>query len=87
MYEERIEQLNTGLNQYTGELTNFLGLLDFVYKKLGLIVEVHSQIDGDEVHYTAMLVDRPSTSVQIVKTFNEDGTQSEWKAIDLTEPE
>lgn len=85
MYEERIAQLNAGITAHQDKLTNFLQLADFLYKDLGLIGEVHSKIEGDQVTYTLHLIDRPATSVQIRKVFNEDGTSTEWEAIDLTD--
>lgn len=85
MYEERITELNTGLAVHADKITQFLQLADFLYKDLGLIGEVHSKIDGEEITYSLHLIDRPSTSVQIRKIINEDGTQTEWEAIDLTD--
>lgn len=85
MYEERITALNAGLAAHANKLTQFLQLADFLYKDLGLIGEVHSKIDGEEITYSLHLIDRPSTSVQIRKVINEDGTQTEWEAVDLTD--
>lgn len=85
MYEQRIAELNAGIAAHQDKLTQFLQLADFLYKDLGLIGEVHSQINGDEVTYTLHLIDRPATSVQIRKTYYEDGTSSEWAVFDLTE--
>ena len=85
MYQERIDQLNAGLTQYNPQIKQFLALADFLYKDLGLIGEVHSKIDGDEITYSLHLIDRPATSVQIRKIYNEDGTSTEWVATDLTD--
>lgn len=85
MYEERIAQLDAGVTQYQEQINQFLALADFLYKDLGLIGEVHSTISGDDVSYRLMLIDRPATSVQIVKTYHEDGTQTNWEAVDLSE--
>lgn len=84
MYEERIAQLNAGFQLHADKLTTFLQIADFLYKDLGLIGEVHSKIDGDNVTYSLVLIDRPSTSVQIRKTLYEDGTQTEWEVVDLS---
>ena len=84
MYEERIAGLEAGLIAHQDKLTQFLQLADFLYKDLGLIGEVHSKIAGDEITYTLHLIDRPSTSVQILKKIYEDGTQTDWGVIDLT---
>lgn len=84
-YEQRIQQLNAGLEQYSDKLTAFLAIADFLYKDLGLIGEVHSKIDANGITYSLHLIDRPASSVQIKKTFNEDGTQTEWEVIDLTD--
>jgi len=85
MYQERVDALNAGIATYDAQIKQFLALADFLYKDLGLIGEVHSKIDGDEVTYTLVLIDRPSTSVQITKTYFEDGTSTEWEATDLTD--
>lgn len=87
MYEERIAELNAGIAEYGDKLTAFLQIADFLYKDLGLIGEVHSKINGEEVTYSLQLIDRPSTSVMIRKIINEDGTQTDWEAIDLTDHE
>lgn len=85
MYEERITQLNTGVAAHNTELGQFLALANFLYNDLGLIGEVHSKIDGETVSYELHLIDRPSTSVQIVKKLFSDGTSTEWEVQDLTE--
>lgn len=85
MYEERIAELRGGLSVHKEKISNFLALADFLYKDLGLIGEVHSKIDGDDVSYSLILIDRPATSVQIAKTFFDDGTETEWEAVDLTD--
>ena len=85
MYEERIAALDQGLAVYDTQVKQFLALADFLYKDLGLIGEVHSKIDGDDVTYTLQLIDRPATSVQITKTYQEDGTSSDWLAVDLAD--
>lgn len=85
MYQERIAELNAGIAAHAEKITNFLQLADFLYKDLGLIGEVHSKIDGDQVTYSLQLIDRPATSVQITKTYFEDGTSTDWRAIDLTD--
>lgn len=84
-YEERVARLDAGMQAYAQQIQQFLALADFLYKDLGLIGEVHSHIDGDEVTYSLHLIDRPATSVQIKKTFHEDGTQTDWVVHDLTE--
>lgn len=85
MYEERIAELEAGITTYQDKITQFLQLADFLYKDLGLIGEVHSHIDGENITYSLHLIDRPSTSVQIKKIYNEDGTSTDWQAVDLTE--
>lgn len=85
MYEQRIAELEAGVSQYQEQINQFLALADFLYKDLGLIGEVHSKIDGEDVTYTLKLIDRPATSVQITKVYNEDGTNTEWSAVDLTD--
>lgn len=85
MYQERIEALNAGVAQYSPQIQQFLGLADFLYKDLGLIGEVHSRINGDEITYELHLIDRPATSVQIRKIYYENGTSTEWVATDLTD--
>lgn len=85
MYEERIAELNAATEQYREQITQFLALADFLYKDLGLIGEVHSKINGDEITYTLHLIDRPATSVQIIKTINDDGVETSWESIDLTD--
>jgi hypothetical protein len=84
MYEKRVTELNAGLSVHADKIAGFLALADFLYKDLGIIGEVHSKIDGDQVTYSLHLIDRPATSVQIRKVFYEDGTQTEWEVIDLT---
>lgn len=84
MYEERIAELNAGLAAQADKLADFLQLADFLYKQMGLIGEVHSKIDGDEITYSLLLIDRPATSVSIVKTIYEDGTETDWEVIDGT---
>lgn len=87
MYQERIDELNQGLGLYSDKLSAFLQIADFLYKDLGLIGEVHSKIDGEEISYELLLIDRPSTSVQIRKVIYEDGSQTEWQVVDLSQHE
>lgn len=85
MYSERIIELNTATEQYREQINQFLALADFLYNDLGLLGEVHSHIDGENVTYTLELIDRPATSVQIRKKFTNSG-ETDWSAIDLTNP-
>lgn len=85
MYEERIAQLNAGIEAHQDKITQFLQLADFLYKDLGLIGEVHSRIDGEDISYKLLLIDRPASSVHITKEYNEDGTSTEWQVTDLSD--
>lgn len=85
MYEERIAQLNAGLDAHQDKLTNFLQLADFLYKDLGLIGEVHSAINGDEITYSLHLIDQVSSSVRLTKVIKENGTTTDWEVQDITE--
>lgn len=85
MYEERIAELNAATEQYREQITQFLALADMLYRDLGLIGEVHSHIDKDNITYTLHLIDRPSTSVHITKKINSDKVETEWVVNDLTE--
>lgn len=84
MYKERIVERNDRITAHADKLASFLQIADFLYKNLGLIAEVHSRIKGDNVTYELHLIDRPSTSVQIQKTFKEGGLQTDWEVIDLS---
>lgn len=85
MYEERISELNTATEAYRAQIMQFLQLADLLYKNLGLVGEVHSRINGNDIGYKLFLIDRPSTSVQIVKSFDDDGNETDWEPIDLSD--
>lgn len=84
MYEERIAQLNAGLSSHEDKIQMVLGIVNFLYRDLGLMGQI-SSIDGPKgKDFEIILIDKPATSVDIRKTYKSDGSTSDWEAIDLT---
>lgn len=66
-------------------VTGLLADLKSLYENDGLIVEVKSKIDRVGIEYTVVLVDRPTKNVHIYKKIYQDGTETPWEAVDLTD--
>ncbi len=79
MHEERIQELNTGLEQHSAEIAQFLALANMLYTQFNLIGEVHSKINGENVSFSLFLMDRPSPDVTIVKEIFQDGSSTPWE--------
>jgi hypothetical protein len=75
-YTTRITELNAGLTEHQNSLQQFLGIANFLYNDLGLIGEVHSRINGENISYELHLIDRQPDGVLLVKKVNADGSGS-----------
>lgn len=86
MYKERKAQLDAGLEAYADKIEQFLALQDFLANDLGLMGQVTNRRNAEgKIEHILKLTDEPASSVHIEKTFEADGSSTEWDVIDLAD--
>ena len=52
---------------------------------MGLLIQVRNHVSGDDVTHSLLLTFKPSTSIEIKKLIQSDGTESDWEVLDLSD--